>query len=212
MTRRSSIAAGAAALLVLAGCSPGPASGSGADVVDGDGESTEAVDSAESGETGDGTGDGDAGDGGEYGTRDNPLEVGTTIEVAGWELAVTEVTPDATDEILAENEFNEPPADGRQFVMFGVAATYVGEDSGTAWTDFSWAVVGGDGNTFGAASLDDYCGVIPEPLADTGETFPGGQVSGNVCIAVPAEQLERATIRIEELLSIGDTRAFYALD
>jgi hypothetical protein len=53
---------------------------------------------------------------------------------------------------------------------------------------------------------------FPDPLDDTGETFPGGEISGNVCISVVADQLEGATIRVEELMSFDDTRAFYALN
>lgn len=128
-----------------------------------------------------------------------------------WTLAITDVDVDATDEVLDENEFNDPPVDGRQFVMFSVDATYVGEDSGTAWTDFDFGIVGGQGNTFSTGS-DDRCGVIPDDLTDTGETFPDGSVSGNVCFSVESDQIEGGTIRVEEMLSFDDTRAFYALE
>ena len=124
---------------------------------------------------------------------------------------MTEVTLDATEQVMAKNEFNDPPVEGRQFVLFTVDATYEGEESGTAWLDFSWAIVGAAGNTFGTA-MDDYCGVIPNSLDDTGETYPGGNVSGNVCVSAESSQVEGATIRIEEALSFDDTRAFYALD
>lgn len=194
MTR---LVACAAALVLLAGCDTGPASGSGATVVDDD----QPADNGAQPSNGDAA----------LGTRDNPLDLGTSIDMGDWTLAVTDVKLDATDAVLKENEFNDPPADDRQFVMFTVKATYAGEDSGTAWTDFSWAIVGNEGNTFGSASMSDYCGVIPNPLDETGETFPGGNVSGNVCISAASDQLDGATIRIEESLSFEDTRAFYAL-
>lgn len=195
--------AGAAALSLLAGCQSGPASGSGADVIDDGAEANGTEENA--------TGSGEHADGDAHGTRDNPLDTATPIEMGEWSLTVTDVTLDATDEVLATNEFNDPPVDGRQFVMFGVEATYRGEDSGTAWLDFSWAIVGADGNTFGGGSMDDYCGVIPDPLDETGETFPGGDVSGNVCISAESDQLDGGTIRIEEAMSFEDTRAFYGL-
>ncbi len=126
---------------------------------------------------------------------------------------MTDVTKDATDLIMAENEFNDPPADGRQFVMFAVEATYDGEESGDPWLDFSWAIVGSGGNTFGASGdMEDYCGVIPNSLGDQGETYPGGSVSGNVCYGVASDQVDGATIRIEKTFSFDDTRAFFALD
>ncbi|WP_051400090.1 hypothetical protein [Haloechinothrix halophila] len=193
------LVAPAAALALFTGCGTGPASGSGATTVD---ENQVAP-----GDTGQQADDGDAA----LGTRDNPLTLGTRIEMGDWTLAVTDVTLDATKKVLNENPFNEKPVKGRQFVMFAVKATYQGKESGTAWTDFSWAIVGNKGNTFGGTSMDDHCGVIPKPLDDTGETFPDGKVRGNVCISAPSNQLDGATIRIEETLSFEDTRAFYAL-
>lgn len=216
--------------LLATACGGGPASGSGATVVDDDtpADAQAATDSAA--EPGEGAGSDTAADAeaaadagaaedadepteaneAALGTRDNPLPLGTRIEMGEWTLAVTEVNPDAADEVLAENQFNDPPVEGRQFVLFTVDATYEGDDSGTAWLDLSWAIVGSAGNTFGTA-MDDYCGVIPRPLNDTGETFPGGSVTGNVCVSVDSAQVDGATIRIEESFSFDDTRAFFAL-
>ena len=102
-----------------------------------------------------------------------------------WTLAVTEVTLDATDEVMAENQFNDPPVDGRQFVMFNVDAASEGDESGPAWLDFSWAIVGAAGNTFGTG-MDDYCGVILDPLDDTGETFPAAtSAATGACRSTP---------------------------
>jgi hypothetical protein len=206
-----------AALLLLAACEDAPASGSGANVVD-----DQAADAAAATEDDDATTDGEAvedadvvddepADEQPLGTRDNPLPLGTVIDLADWQLTISEVTADATDLVMAENEFNDPPADGRQFLLFRVEATYEGGDSGDPWLDFSWAVVGAGGNTFGGGSMDDYCGVIPSPLDDTGEAFPGASVEGNVCFAVASDQVEGATIRVEETLSFDDTRAFFAI-
>ena len=211
--------------LLAVACGGGPASGSGATVIDDEPEA-EVTDTTDD-EVGDDTGTDETEEPAEdavedeaaeeepaevaLGTRDNPLPVGTRMEMGDWTLAVTDVTLDATEQVMAENPFNDPPVDGRQFVLFAVDATYEGEDSGTAWLDFSWAIVGSAGNTFGTA-MDDYCGVIPNSLDDTGETFPGGSVSGNVCVSAESDQVEGGTIRIEETFSFDDTRAFYALD
>jgi hypothetical protein len=223
------IRAAAAMCLLLAACGSGPAAGSGASVID---DVEDAVDTPEADDTNasaDASADADgevdpepaedgaaeeepeAEESAALGTRDDPLTVGTVIEMGDWRLSVTEITLDATDAVMAENEFNDPPVDGRQFVMFNVDATYAGAESGTAWLDFGWGIVGSAGNTFGGGSMDDYCGVIPTPLDDTGETFPDGTVSGNVCISADTDQLEGATIRIEESFSFDDTRAFFAL-
>lgn len=203
-------------LVLLTACEGAPASGPGADVVDeAASDNASSDDASEADETSDNdeaSGDDEAETDGDaaVGTRENPLELGTTIEMGDWTVTVTDVTLDATDTVLAENQFNESPVDGRQFVMFNVDATYEGDDSGTAWVDLSWAVVGADGNTFGT-STDDYCGVIPDSLQDTGETFPGGEVSGNVCVSVESDQIDGATIRVDDSFSMEDSRAFFAL-
>ena len=222
--RTMTILTALSAAVLVAGCGSGPADGSGASVVedtstdsaeveDTDAEADAADDVAAEGADGDEAAEGEdaGGDEAALGTRDNPLDVGTRIEMGEWTLAVTEVDLDAEDVVLEENQFNDPPVDGRQFVLFTVEATYEGEESATAWIDFSWAIVGSAGNTFSTGS-DDRCGVIPDGLRDTGETFPGGSVSGNVCFSVDADQIEGGTIRIEESFSFDDTRAFYALD
>ena len=211
--------------LLAAACGGGPASGSGASVIDDEpeAEATDTADDEVVGDTGTDEAEEPAEDAVEdevaveepaeaaLGTRDNPLPVGTRLEMGDWTLAVTEVTLDATEQVMAENEFNDPPVRGRQFVLFTVDATYEGEDSGMAFVDFSWAVVGSAGNTFGTA-MEDYCGVIPDSLDGTGETYPGGNVSGNVCVSVASDQVDGATIRIEETFSFDDTRAFYAIN
>ena len=229
MRTKTTILTTLAVALLLAACGGGPADGSGASVVDDDTTATEEAEADATSEESGGAAEDAAtadesdlddeaqadeeanGDDAALGTRDKPLEIGTRIEMGDWTLAVTDVTLDATDEVMAANQFNDPPVEGRQFVMLNVDATYEGDESGTAWLDFSWAIVGAAGNTF-ATGMDDYCGVIPDPLDDTGETFPGGTVSGNVCVSVDSDQIEGGTIRIEESLSFDDTRAFYALD
>lgn len=200
-------------LALVSGCGTSdPASGSGADVVAEATTETTPSEDAEAEPAAPATSEetpppADS----DFGTRENPLPIGTTIEMGDWKLTVTDVALDATEAIMSENEFNEPPVDGRQFLLFGVEATYDGTDSGTAWLDFSWAVVGSGGNTFGdSGDLEDYCGVIPNDLNEAGEAFPGASVSGNVCFSVPSDQVDGSTIRIEELMSFEDTRAFYA--
>lgn len=219
---------GALALFASA-CEEQPASGSGANIVEDDDaaaaeapdEEVEPTDDEEpvaaadepDAEDDPNTEEGAPDEGGPLGTRDNPLQLGTRIELAGWTLTVTEVTKDATDLVMAENEFNDPAADGRQFVMFHVDASYEGDESGDPWLDFAWAIVGAGGNTYGASGdFEDYCGVIPNALDEQGETYPGGSVEGNVCYSVAADQVDGATIRIEESFSFDDTRAFFALD
>jgi len=145
------------------------------------------------------------------GTRQNPLEPGVSFTVGDWVVALGETTPDAGEIIAAENVFNDPPAEGRQFVMVEVSVTYTGEKSGRPWLDLSFAFYGADGNTFGSSlSLDDYCGVIPNDLMDVGEMFPDASATGNVCVSVPAEQIDGGAWIVEEAFSLDSDRTFVA--
>lgn len=143
----------------------------------------------------------------EVGTRDNPVPIGATRTIGDWEVSVVSVDLDAADAVAAENQFNDPPAEGHAFVMVGVSAKYVGTESGTFWVDVNGKILGADGNTF-----SDRCGVIPEDLTDEGETFGGATIAGNLCYSAAAAQLDGASLIFEESLSLSDdSRAFFAL-
>jgi hypothetical protein len=114
------------------------------------------------------------------GSREHPFPVGTPVGNDDWEIVVGEPR-EAWAEILDENEFNEPPPEGTEFYIVPVTATYTGDESGLAWVDLTFEFVGTDSVTY-----SDYCGVIPNDLADVGELYDGGVAEGNVCIAVPA--------------------------
>ena len=75
--------------------------------------------------------------------------------------------------MLEHDQFNGPPAVGRQVVLFTVEATDEGEASGTAWSDVSWASVGSVVTTF-STGADDRCEVICDGLSNTAETFLDG--------------------------------------
>jgi hypothetical protein len=194
------------ALMLAGACANAPAGGNGANVVEPDGDAAaEAADGdAEQNEAGgeDPVPPEDAAEG----TRDNPLPIGTQVEIRDWTVAITSVDKDATEAVLAHNQFNDPPAEGHRYVMFSVEATYNGDESGNPFVDFAWAVVGSDGNTF-----SDGCGSIGNHFDDNGEAFPGAVVSGDKCFSVPAEQVDGATITVEAWLHRG-TRVFYAVD
>lgn len=68
--------------------------------------------------------------------------------------------------------------------------------------------MGSAGNSFGGG-MDDSCGVIPDSVNDAGETFPGGTVSGNVCVSADTDQLDGGTILVEEFF--GGSRTFFAI-
>jgi hypothetical protein len=143
------------------------------------------------------------------GSRTNPLPAGASFELADWTVTVGETDLDATDELLAENEFNEISA-GRVAVMARVDLVYTGAESGTPWADLSFGFLGAGGNVYNFGRYD-YCGVIPNDLADVGEMFPDADGGGNVCVAVPEDEVTDGAWVIEDALALDPERVFVAV-
>lgn len=105
-----------------------------------------------------------------------------------WTITLEPTVTNAADAVAAAKQFNKPAPDGKQFVMVKVNATYNGAGSKLAAADLQISFVGSGGNTFGS-NPDDYCGVIPEPLINTGEVFTAATASGNECALVTTDQI-----------------------
>jgi hypothetical protein len=118
-------------------------------------------------------------------TRENPIPLGQTAAISGgWQMRVLSSIPDATAQVLAENQFNDPPAAGRQFFIARVEATYTGPGSSTFSAGFRLSAVGPSG--FVHRTFDeDGCGVIPDDFPFNA-VFTGGVLTGNVCWSVSA--------------------------
>lgn len=148
----------------------------------------------------------------DLGTRNSPVPLGQAQAVGtDWQVTVVGVDTNATSKVLAENQFNDPPAAGRQFVIVRVAAKYVGNDTGTPWVDLETRFYGSTGNTY--ATYTDSCGVIPDPLRDVGELYPGATGTGNQCFAVPTDQITGGAVIIDDNSSYDNsTRRFFAIN
>ena len=139
---------------------------------------------------------------------DSPIQLGAVVQVGSWRLRVSAITPDGTDEVMEENQFNDPPPEGNQFFIASLEATYTGTESSTFRIDMRLKSVG-DSNV----AYDAYCGVIPDDINDSGETFPGGTITGNVCWSIQSTDAASLVMIVEESFSFfDDTRAFLSLD
>ena len=141
---------------------------------------------------------------------DSPVRVGEVVQVGEWRIRVAEVTPQANDAVAAENQFNDPPAEGRQYFMARIEGTYTGSESSNFWLDMNLKAVGPSNVAY--EGMDASCGVIPDAIDDTGETFPGGSVSGNVCWSVSSDDAAGLVMIVEETFTMEDTRSFLSLD
>ena len=106
------------------------------------------------------------------------LGVATTVGT-DWQLTVTGAARDITADVLAENEFNSPPAAGFHFVGVDVTFTYNGAGSASP-ASVSIGSVGADNVQNGGS-----CGVVPGEIDLYTDLFAGGSASGTMCLVVP---------------------------
>lgn len=109
-----------------------------------------------------------------------PVPIATATAVGpDWVLTITGAARDITSEVLAENEFNEPPPNGFRFLGIDVTFAYNGAGAATP-SQVSLGAVGTDN-----VQHSGYCGVVPGELDLYTDLFAGGTASGTVCLLVP---------------------------
>jgi Divergent InlB B-repeat domain len=124
-------------------------------------------------------------------SRANPVPLGATVTVTSldekWAVRITSTQPDATAAVLAENQFNDPPAAGKQFFIATLAVTYLsGTKPDSVSADFSLRSVGPSNVVY--TTFGNSCGVIPDDIDSKGQLLPGGSKTGNVCWEVPSSE------------------------
>ena len=149
--------------------------------------------------------------GGDEGTRDNPFPIGTTVVASEfgedtWEITLGAPTLNATDAVLAENQFNDPPQEGFQYAVIPMTVTYVGTESATPWIDIQLEFVSAAGTTH---AVYDSFAVGPSPdFTDINEMFPGATETGNWTIEIPSDAVEDGRWRVSTFF--GDAVFFAA--
>lgn len=130
--------------------------------------------------------------GGEEGTRDNPLELGSTVSTEDWEVTVNSVDLDATEAVLAENPLNEQPEEGHGYLMANVTATYIGDDpAGATPSGVRVEYVSSAGNSFDTtASMV----IVPDSFNRSETLYEDASTSGNFGVEVPLDEVESGNI------------------
>ncbi len=139
------------------------------------------------------------------GSSEDPLPVGRSATVGMYEVRVTSVDLDATDEVLGVNEFNEDPTNGT-YALVQIEATYTGAEEGTPSTDLSATLQGGDG-----VQYEQYdCAAVTPDGTDFTTLTEGGSTSFDLCWDYPSEAADGASMFIEDFLSLdGDSRTYW---
>ncbi len=143
-------------------------------------------------------------------TRDSPLGVGRTGEVGDYEVTVLSVTPDATDIVAAENQFNDPPGTGDQFFIARVSITYLGSATGNPGVDLNFQSVGNSSASY--TTYTNYCGVIPDaPFLTVTELFEGGSAEFNVCWAIDGGDADSLVMYVESSFDYNGDPVWFSL-
>lgn len=147
---------------------------------------------------------------GAAGTQQDPIQMGDRATLQDWDITVNEVNPDAEDIVLQE-EYNEPAAEGRQFVLYTYTVTNNSDEPVNVWIDLWVGLVDEDGETLGLES-DSSCGLIPDDWLLQDE-LPAGQTStGSSCMAVPSEAMDSMLLEAEDWIAFSGEKLYFAID
>jgi hypothetical protein len=145
---------------------------------------------------------------GPTGSRENPVPMGTEAVTGDWVVVVLDVIPYATDVVMAENMFNEPPREGHQFYIATLEATFEGSGSATLF-DLNFQAVGPAAVSY--TTFEPGCGVHPN-MFPVSEVFEGGIVTFNVCWSIQSSDADALVMYVEPFASFdGSDRVYFSL-
>ena len=143
------------------------------------------------------------------GTRDDPIPLGVSADVGDYTVTVLEVVPNATDMVMTENQFNDPPAAGKQFYLVGVEVPYTGTETGQPAFELNLQAVGDQAVAYTA--YEATCGVVPLDQFQANELFPGGTVQFNTCWAIDSVDEDSLVMFAESAFDFDAEPVFFAL-
>jgi hypothetical protein len=116
---------------------------------------------------------------------DAPMPLDGSLVFDDWIVAVTGADLDATERVTDFTVGNSGPEEGFEYVVFSLQFTYLGDDQAYPNSEFDFAVWAD------SERYDDYCGLIPDDLAQTmndgGHLSAGGTLAADSCVQVPAD-------------------------
>ena len=114
------------------------------------------------------------------------MPIGEEGRLGNWLIEVREVDLDATEAVLEENAFQDPPASGNRFVLIRLGATYASPDEGQLAFDVEFQAIAESGAAY---DVFDNCGMIPDRLDLGKRVSGGGTLVGNLCYEVAEEDV-----------------------
>ncbi|MGI9643769.1 MAG: hypothetical protein ACR2O6_00500 [Ilumatobacteraceae bacterium] len=130
------------------------------------------------------------------GTRDDPVPTSVGAPVGnGFVVSVDALDADARAALEATGGFIAEPEPGTQFVLISLTVGFEGTDEPRSLSELNTQIIGGSSSV----GVDAFgCGSFPTQLinSDT-ELFGGGVTTGDVCFAVPSEDVPGMLLSIE---------------
>ncbi len=134
------------------------------------------------------------------------LPIGETAPVGEYTVAVTAVDLDATKEVSAANEFNADASN--QYITVDLDVVYNGDEEGDPWLDLEAVFTGADARQYDSSACE---AVTAAPAIEVPTLNNSGRGSYQVCMDVPSSAIDGSTLHVEESLSFGDDKAFWAI-
>lgn len=121
------------------------------------------------------------------GSRENPVPIGTSVDMGFWQIKVLKVVPHATEEDVYGSEpkslLRYELLPGTEYFVAEIQATYIG--SGSGQFDCSDLSVVGPSSVGYVALGYQASGIIPNYFPNFREVFTGGTIKGIVVWLIP---------------------------
>ena len=127
------------------------------------------------------------------GSQADPVAPGTAFVVGPWTVTVDDFDPEATEAVLAANQFNVEPPAGRTHVTVEVTITRRGDGPGVVRGSLAPSLDTPSGASY---PLTAECGVISDPLDPQRLLAQGESVSGAWCWVLPSVELDKVALRV----------------
>lgn len=142
----------------------------------------------------------------DLGTRENPLPLGSTIELDGeWEITLNNSTLNANSVVADANMFNDKPDAESQYASVVATLKYIGTETATPMFDLNFKFVSAAGTTH--TTSDKYVAAEGQ-VSDLNEMYPDATAEGLVFIQIPTADAANGTWTVSTIF--GDPMHFKA--
>lgn len=124
-----------------------------------------------------------------------PIALGEEAQIGPWLLRVDDVVLDGTGRVLAANQFNTAPSDGRAFVLVDIAVRRRLRGPGVLRGSVVPALTTPVGRRY---PLTNDCGVLPAPLDPQQPVGQGQELQGQWCWEVPGHDLAKVSLQVAD--------------